>query len=316
MLSFPLFAGGIVDFVSGLNPLAPLFPQKSETQKYVERLKAHRALLKDLSVENLEKYHEELESIRKGPDLMGEQGNSKSYLEDNSDLGFKIDSVSGYGSLPGMYMAPAAGSDSEKSPDNSQAQQESQASEPAQPQQQLPICILSRVLSFGVENLKDVAVYRRVNRNWRETLEYYADAVWARLRNRPVNLFTFARRGFSTGVIALLHNRVGFNPRNSRGESLLHVAASRGHIETVAILLELGVRPNAPDDEGKISLHIAAARGDAELIRLLIHAGADINQLDKRGCTAWYWAVIGNHPELKPLLTSKPKSDGSCCVIQ
>ena len=60
------------------------------------------------------------------------------------------------------------------------------------------------------------------------------------------------------------------NLRDSRGMTVLHVAAAIGRVGAVGRLLELGADPSAVDDYGFTALHWAAQNGHLEMVRHLV----------------------------------------------
>ena len=66
------------------------------------------------------------------------------------------------------------------------------------------------------------------------------------------------------------------------GETPLHVAARKGHVEIAKLLLERGADPNIGDIYGWAPLHEAAQWGRTEVARLLLKRGANPNAKDKK----------------------------------
>ena len=87
------------------------------------------------------------------------------------------------------------------------------------------------------------------------------------------------------------------------GETPLHVAAEKGHVEVVKLLLEHGANPNARDMYGVTPLHLAARKGHVEITKLLLEHGADPNAKEKLGGeTPLYWAVVHDRIDTAKLL--------------
>ena len=80
--------------------------------------------------------------------------------------------------------------------------------------------------------------------------------------------------------------RFDVNAKNEDGETVLCVAADKGHASVVALLLKAkGVDVNDGDESGETPLYIAARKGHASVVELLLKAG-DLNTIlanfDKR----------------------------------
>ena len=71
------------------------------------------------------------------------------------------------------------------------------------------------------------------------------------------------------------------NTKGSKGETALHRAAQRGHLEVVKYLVEKGVDPNIKNNDGDDALYEAALNGCPEVVKYLLdQKGADINTQD------------------------------------
>lgn len=79
--------------------------------------------------------------------------------------------------------------------------------------------------------------------------------------------------------------------RDSKGQTLLHVAAGYGRKSLVLSLIEKGADVNAQDIEGQAPLHYACNHAHNTVTRLLIDAGADINLVDSRGWSPLHFAL-------------------------
>ncbi|RZS86817.1 hypothetical protein EV189_2233 [Motilibacter rhizosphaerae] len=62
---------------------------------------------------------------------------------------------------------------------------------------------------------------------------------------------------------------------NSRGDTLLILAAYHAHPETVRLLLAHGADPDRVNDNGQTALGAAVFRRDEQSVRALLEAGAD-----------------------------------------
>lgn len=81
------------------------------------------------------------------------------------------------------------------------------------------------------------------------------------------------------------------NLTNSRGQTLLHVAAGYGRTNLASYLISLGLNPNTQDLEGQAPLHNACCHGHFQVSSKLIEAGADVNLTDLQGWSPLHFAV-------------------------
>lgn len=102
-----------------------------------------------------------------------------------------------------------------------------------------------------------------------------------------------AETGCCDIIHLLLKRGVDPNTRNERMESVLHLAAKRGHDSAVKILLgRTNIDPNARDDYNRTPLHDAAIQGHLSVMKLLLsEPDIDINARDNSGATALWWAT-------------------------
>lgn len=93
-------------------------------------------------------------------------------------------------------------------------------------------------------------------------------------------LFIAAEQGQVSLIQAWFEEkRIDSNPLNSKGETLLFVAASSGYTQIVHLLLEQGADPNQPNSNGETPILGAARYNHLEAIQALIETGAKIHQL-------------------------------------
>jgi len=107
-------------------------------------------------------------------------------------------------------------------------------------------------------------------------------------------LFAAAKKGDVAALAALLDEHPEkLNARNKPYEhTLLHVAASEGHLASVDLLLERGLDVNAREKgDNTYAMHWAAAGGYLDIVRRLADAGGDVvGHGDDHGLEVIGWA--------------------------
>ena len=84
-----------------------------------------------------------------------------------------------------------------------------------------------------------------------------------------------------------IKSKNAINRPNEQGMTLLHIAASEGHVEGCKALLDVGADINAVDSKGKTPLHYAVENGHMEVIKLLVERKADLSIKDENGNAAY-----------------------------
>lgn len=72
---------------------------------------------------------------------------------------------------------------------------------------------------------------------------------------------------------------------HQNGQTALHLALARGHIEIALLLLSRGCQPGVQDQAGDTPLHVAAERGLASAVQSLCQLGTPVdvqNSVGKR----------------------------------
>jgi len=87
-------------------------------------------------------------------------------------------------------------------------------------------------------------------------------------------LFGFARNGDTSALEQYLTAGIPPNLTNSKGDTLLMLAAYHGHAELVKLLLSKGADPNALNDRGQSPLAGAVFKGYSDVVRALWDGGA------------------------------------------
>jgi ankyrin repeat protein len=88
-------------------------------------------------------------------------------------------------------------------------------------------------------------------------------------------LFDLAREGEADRLGSYLESGLSPNLTNDKGDTLLILAAYRGHPETVRVLLEHGADVTRANDRGQTALAAAVFKQSEPSVRLLLAAGAD-----------------------------------------
>ncbi|XP_028666613.1 CARD- and ANK-domain containing inflammasome adapter protein [Erpetoichthys calabaricus] len=112
--------------------------------------------------------------------------------------------------------------------------------------------------------------------------------------HQSANPFDAAAAGDLASLEKALQDR-DVHATNSSGETLLHIAAARGHLAAVQLLLSRGARLDARDGQGRTALHRAAESGNEPVVRALLAVGADMYALDKESKTPLHLAAHKKH---------------------
>ncbi|TWP34185.1 ankyrin repeat domain-containing protein [Leekyejoonella antrihumi] len=86
----------------------------------------------------------------------------------------------------------------------------------------------------------------------------------------------FARDGDTARICAYADRGVPVDLADSRGNTLLMLAAYHGHTDTVCGLIERGAEVNRPNDRGQTPVAGAIFKGEDDVVRALVAAGADL----------------------------------------
>ncbi|GGS68551.1 ankyrin repeat domain-containing protein [Nonomuraea spiralis] len=88
-------------------------------------------------------------------------------------------------------------------------------------------------------------------------------------------MFDLARAGDTEALRAYVEAGVPVNLSNSKGDTLLMLAAYHGHAETVRMLVASGADPDRANDRGQTPLAGAVFKKESDVVRALPEAGAD-----------------------------------------
>jgi uncharacterized protein len=118
-----------------------------------------------------------------------------------------------------------------------------------------------------------------------------------------------ARRGDTAVMSLLLDTGLDPNLLDSRGFSLLMIAAYSDQAEMVRLLAGRGADPDLPDPSGNTPLIGTGFKGSVEVARSLLESGADPSIKNKDGATALDFAKRFGHTALIELLERAGQPD-------
>jgi uncharacterized protein len=145
-----------------------------------------------------------------------------------------------------------------------------------------------RLTPEQVEQLREIAFQAAREGDVRTLREYFA-------AGRPVNetnsrgdtlLIVAAYHGQSDAVAVILSQKgVTIDARNRMGLTALTAAAFKGQVGIARVLLKAGADVNAANGSNQTALMFAALTGRTAMVDLLIEAGADVTAADRQGNT-------------------------------
>lgn len=111
-------------------------------------------------------------------------------------------------------------------------------------------------------------------------------------------VFDMARQGDTEQLQPLLEQGLPANLRNSKGDSLLMLAAYNGHRDTAALILQHGGDPELANQRCQTPLAGVIFKGDKAMIELLIEHGADVNGCPEGGKPPLMYAAMFDRPDI------------------
>ena len=102
----------------------------------------------------------------------------------------------------------------------------------------------------------------------------------------------FLQQAHSSNSALLSHHKKGI------GNTALHWAALRGHLESIEFLLVAGAAVNARNSSKATPLHKAASSGQLAAVQRLLDAGADATVRDDDGASPRSLATSQGHTEV------------------
>jgi ankyrin repeat protein len=147
-----------------------------------------------------------------------------------------------------------------------------------------------RLEYLGMKGEKDQSIVLAwlVSNNHQELATYFVTRCDVRdaVLGDTSTLIWASERGYLEIVQALLEREgTDVNKGRSDGDTALHVAADKGHIEVARALLQAGANARKSNDQGQTPLHKASGEGHIEIVRALLEAGAgaDVRKRDDEG---------------------------------
>ncbi|XP_011331018.1 death-associated protein kinase 1 isoform X4 [Ooceraea biroi] len=114
-------------------------------------------------------------------------------------------------------------------------------------------------------------------------------------------MISAVRRGCVEAVSQLLLQGAPLNVKDSKEDTLLHIACEAGDEGMTTLLIESGIDLDTPNKQGLTALHVAARHGHINLVRHLCLAGCDVDKTN-RGIRADVTAIKYGHPDIANLL--------------
>ncbi|KAG7203548.1 hypothetical protein KM043_013598 [Ampulex compressa] len=114
-------------------------------------------------------------------------------------------------------------------------------------------------------------------------------------------MISAVKRGCIEAVSQLLLQGAPLNVKDSKEDTLLHIACETGDEGMVTLLIENGIDLDIPNKKGLTPLHVAARHGYINLVRHLCLAGCDVDKTN-RGIRADVTAIKYGHPDIANLL--------------
>ena len=112
-------------------------------------------------------------------------------------------------------------------------------------------------------------------------------------------LWAAVHEGDTGGIELALQSGANVNEPNPAqlGETVLHLAASKGFVGCVDLLLSRGARSSVRSNSGATPLHLGAEGGDVGVVKSLVRSGADVNADCYPDClwTPLYFAAAHGH---------------------
>ncbi|XP_070582296.1 uncharacterized protein [Ptychodera flava] len=127
-----------------------------------------------------------------------------------------------------------------------------------------------------------------------------------KLKFTPKNLYLSSNDGDLEKVLFMLAD--GYDPNckfaNTQGNTALHGAAAKGHVEILSVLIQAGGNIDAINDNGQTPLMESTGNNQIECIKYLIKAGANVSAQEDDGMSCLHLAAKLGHLEVIKVLLS------------
>ncbi|XP_033224870.1 death-associated protein kinase 1-like isoform X3 [Belonocnema kinseyi] len=114
-------------------------------------------------------------------------------------------------------------------------------------------------------------------------------------------MLSTVKRGCVEAVSQLLQQGAPLDVKDSKEDTLLHIACECGDEGMTALLIDSGIELDVANKKGLTPLHIAARNGYIDLVRLLCIAGCDVNKTN-HGIRADVTAIKHGYSDIASLL--------------
>lgn len=122
----------------------------------------------------------------------------------------------------------------------------------------------------------------------------------------------FARNGETQTLESMIRSGLSVNLSDTKGNTLLMLAAYNGELETTQMLLTWGAKVNQRNDRGQTPLGGVAFKGYIRICKVLVEAGAKVNADNGGGRTPIMFAALFGRVDVVQYL----QEVGACNVSQ
>uniref|UniRef100_A0A8B9CYI1 Uncharacterized protein n=1 Tax=Anser brachyrhynchus TaxID=132585 RepID=A0A8B9CYI1_9AVES len=98
-------------------------------------------------------------------------------------------------------------------------------------------------------------------------------------------------------------------------ETLLHVAATNGHLAIMEYLISKGAKPDVKDKKGRTPLHRAAEKGHGDAVKVLLRC-ASVNAKDRQSKSPLHYASEKGDKTMVEMLLNANADPNVLCRIK